>query len=107
MAKSFAYSEEALKLNPKNLTSLVNKATALKEMSKKEESLNIYKYILIQSEADEYLKACCYAGIEDKPNMLKSLAKSIHIDLANKVKAKYDPDFRYYHDDPDFLALIN
>ena len=34
--------------------------------------------------------------------MLKSLAKSIHIDLANKVKAKYDPDFRYYHDDPEF-----
>jgi hypothetical protein len=58
-------------------------------------------------EKDNYYRACTYAALGDKENMLKALTAAIKEDSARRrVESKTDPDFQDYREDPDFQKLV-
>jgi len=60
----------------------------------------------IQSIKGDYNKACIYAVIKNKEQVISFLEKCIMEDSRYKFTAKYDPDFYNYKDDSDFKKLI-
>ena len=61
---------------------------------------------LIGTTKEIFLKACAYAVLEKKDNMLKMLNFRIKSDYNNLIKAKYNPDFEGYREDKDFKTAI-
>ena len=83
-----------------------NKCIALKKLGKKEDAVRILQMELNKTR-DKYLRACFYATLDDKQNMLKMLEKAIEEDpMKNRLRAKIDPDFVDFREDSDFKALV-
>jgi hypothetical protein len=53
-----------------------------------------------------YIRACAYAVLGEKDNMLKQLTVAVNENQARKVDAKIDPDFTEYQQDPEFLKIV-
>jgi tetratricopeptide (TPR) repeat protein len=91
--------------SPRDTPLICNKCAALKKLGKVEEAEKIIKEFLPKVEIS-YYRACFFATLEDKDNMLKELSKSFQEDVAERESAKFDPDFDYYREDPDFRKLV-
>jgi tetratricopeptide (TPR) repeat protein len=103
--KALSYAEDALRIDKAIFAAELNKSIALKKLGKEKESLAAIEAILPKI-TDKYYLACAYAGLEDKQNMLKELDAAIKEDIASRVHAKLDPDFRDYRQDADFRKLV-
>jgi tetratricopeptide (TPR) repeat protein/NAD-dependent SIR2 family protein deacetylase len=97
--------EAALKANSENSSALGNKCLALKKLDRKDEAMEIARATLPKIE-DAYFRACYFAILEDKSNILKELEKAIKEDSLRRVDAKIDPDFVAYREDSDFRKLV-
>lgn len=97
--------EKALQIDPKDYTAIINRCIALKKLGREEEAEKILKDVLPEIE-DKYMRACAFATLGDKKNMLKELKAAIKEDSGYKVDAKFDPDFIDYREDPDFKKLV-
>jgi len=97
--------EKALQIMPENHAGLINKCIALNKLGQEEEAKNILQDILPGLE-DKYLRACAFAVLDDKEEMLKELEAAINEDDGNRVDAKFGSDFADYREDPDFRKLV-
>ena len=103
--KALSDAEKALQIGIGDHTALINKCIALNKLGRAEEADSILRENLPIIK-DEYLRACAFAVLSDKENMLKELAVAIEGDSRNRVTAKFDPDFTDYRDDLDFRKLV-
>lgn len=97
--------EKALQILPKDYVSLINKCIALKKLDRGEEAEKILQNSLPEIK-DKYLRACAFAVLDDKEEMLKELEAAIEEDSGRRVDARGDPDFADYREDPDFRKLV-
>ena len=102
---ALAAAERALLIYPKDYGIVLNKCIALKRLGKEAEAKQIVINILPEIQ-DSYLRACAYATLADKQNMLKALEVAIEQDTKHRVYAKDDPDFTDYREDPEFRRLV-
>ncbi len=101
--------EKSLKIIPEGAASRINKSIALKRLGRAKEANQILQDFLSKTdktEPDKYNRACAFAALGDKENMLKELKIAIKKDSAFRVDAKFDPDFADYRQDPDFQKLL-
>lgn len=103
--KALSDAEEALQIDSKNYAALLNKCIALKKLDRGDEVNEIIQRVLPELDY-KYPRACAFAIIGDKENMLKELKAAIKEDSGNQVDAKFDPDFLNYHKDKDFQKLV-
>lgn len=104
--EALSTAEESLQITPKKNVALINKSIALKKLHREEEAKTILRDILPETE-DKYHRACAFAGLNDKENMLKELDAAIKEDNARKIEAQFDPDFEDYREDEDFQKLVS
>jgi tetratricopeptide (TPR) repeat protein/NAD-dependent SIR2 family protein deacetylase len=97
--------EKALQIGTESKAVIINKCIALKKLDRKEEAAKIIQDILPKLE-DKYFRACAFTVLSDKKNMLKELKMAIDEASRSRVKAKFDPDFADYREDPDFQKLV-
>jgi len=97
--------EKSLQMNPEEYATVLNKCIALKRLGKEEEADKILQDVLPEIEYN-YFRACAFAVLGDKQKMLRELEAAIEEDSANRVDAKFDPDFADYREDPDFQKLV-
>jgi len=97
--------EKALEISPDEHTAILNKCMALKKLGREEEADKILQDALPKIES-RYSRACAFAMLGDKENMLKELEAAIEEDSWNRVEAKFDPAFVDYREDPDFRKLV-
>ena len=97
--------EKALQIDPESCVAIINKCIALKKLDKKNEAKKILQDNLLKIKS-KYLRACAFAVLGDKENMLKELVAAIEEDSGKRVDAKFDPDFVDYREDPDFRKLV-
>lgn len=97
--------EKALQISKKNPVVVVNKCLALKKLNKEDDAKKILNDILPEIDYN-YRRACAFALLNDKENMLRELETAIKEDVACKIDAKYDQEFAEYKNDPDFRKLI-
>jgi tetratricopeptide (TPR) repeat protein len=103
--KALSDAEKGLRINSGDSTLILNKALALEKLGRKDDVKKLIEKILPIIEAD-YERAIAYARLGDKTNMLKKLTKAINDFPANRVRAKFDPDFLDFRDDPEFKKII-
>jgi len=97
--------EKASQVNSKNYSAIGNKCIALKKLGRKEDAKKILQDILPEIK-DRYMRACFFATLDDKQNMLKELTEAIKADSKWKVIAKIDPDFADYREESDFRKIV-
>jgi len=97
--------ERVLQIDPKSEVGRINMCIALKKLDRKEEVEKNIQYILPNLK-NKYSRSCALAVLGDKKNMLKQLKMAIDEGSGNRVKAKFDPDFADYREDPDFQKLV-
>jgi tetratricopeptide (TPR) repeat protein/NAD-dependent SIR2 family protein deacetylase len=97
--------ERALQIGTESKAVILNKCIALKKLDRKEEAAKIIQDILPKLK-DKYFRAGAFAILSDKKNMLKELKMAIDEASGSRVKAKIDPDFADYREDPDFRKLV-
>ncbi len=97
--------EEALHIVPKLSVAVINNCMALRKMDRENEAKKILLEFL-PNISDKYLRACAFAMLNDKENMLKELESAIKEDKGRMVAAKFDPDFAEYREDSDFRKLV-
>ena len=97
--------EKSLKIDPKNPSAVLNKSIASKRLGRVKEANQSLQDFLSKTEP-EYHRACAFATLGDKKNMLKELKTAIEKDSASRVEAKFDPDFADYRQCPDFQNLL-
>jgi tetratricopeptide (TPR) repeat protein len=97
--------EAVLRIDPKKYYALSNRCIALKKMGREEEATKILRDALPEVD-DIYLRACYLATLSDRQDMLKTLTKAIQDDSYNRIRARIDPDFAEYQEDPDFRKLV-
>ena len=102
---ALAAAEKALLIYPKDYGIVLNKCIALKRLGKEAEAKQIVTGILPEIQ-DSYIRACAYATLDDKQNMLNELEVAIKQDTKYRVYAKSDPDFTDYREDPEFRRLV-
>jgi len=102
--KALSVVEKALLINPEYYLAMINKCIALKKLDRAEEANQILQNVLTNAE-DKYSRACAFAVLGDKENMLKELAAAIEEDSSHRVNAKFDPEFADYQEDSDFRKL--
>jgi tetratricopeptide (TPR) repeat protein len=103
--KALSDTENALTIKPESSAATVNKCIALKKLDRAGEANTIIQDSLTKTK-DKYYRACAFAVLGDKENMLKELVVAIEEDSRNRVNAKCDPDFADYREDPDFRKLV-
>lgn len=103
--KALSDAEKALQIRPHGDVALINRCIALKRLGREEEAKEILQDTLPNIE-DKYVRACAFAVLGDKENMLRELEAAIREDSAPRVRAKLDPDFADYREDPDFRKLV-
>lgn len=97
---------DALNINPSVYGALTTKCEALKRLGSEEEAKNIINSALPEIH-DSFTRACAFAIINDKKQMLIELKNSIEKYDLNRIFAKTLPEFMDYKDDPDFKKLIS
>lgn len=99
------YADQAIDIDPSSTAPIVNKAFALKKINKIEEA-NILLKENIDRLTSNYTKACYYAVLNDKENMIENLKLAVENPFY-KALAKVDIDFEDFQDDPDFIKLVS
>jgi tetratricopeptide (TPR) repeat protein len=97
--------QNALLMDPENQAALLNKCMALKKLGREDESKQIVQDVLPKIK-HKYGRACAFAQLGDRENMLKELESAIKRDSGYAVDAKFDPDFTDYREDPDFRKVV-
>lgn len=97
--------EKAVQIDPSNHIAIVNKCMALKRLGKEEEAKDILQDVLSETE-DQYLRACAFAALGNREDMIRELDAAIKEHSRSRVSAKFDPDFADYREDPDFRKLV-
>ena len=97
--------EKALKMEPESHVALINKGMALKKLGRKKEAQKILQDILCKTR-EGYHRACIFAVLGEKENMLKELKEEIKKDRGRRVDARIDAEFVDYWEDPDFQNLV-
>jgi len=103
--KTLQYTEIALELNPVNVVAIIARSIALASTGKKHEArqlLDNHKRLY----KEDYQKACVHAVLKEKEETLKYLTKAIELNPHNRVTVRFDPDFRLYLRDPEFIKLL-
>ncbi|OGN92384.1 MAG: hypothetical protein A2Z75_05745 [Chloroflexi bacterium RBG_13_50_10] len=106
---AFLDTEQALQTSPKSPEMLLNKSIALKALGKEKEAKEIVQAVLHElkeTKEDSYRRACAFAALGNKKNMLEELKVAIDTDSRYRVSARSDPDFREYREDPGFQKLV-
>jgi tetratricopeptide (TPR) repeat protein len=103
-ADAISFADAALKLKKDEAPAILNKANALKNMGKIDDAKKLIDSILPMLKP--YEKACAFALLGDKDNMLIQLSVAIRDDQAYKVFAGRDPDFAQYQQDPEFKKIV-
>ena len=101
--------ENTIKLDPKDAPAWTNSGVILTKLDRNREALESHKKAL--ELAPNYAlawfnKAGAHSLLGEKSEMLVALKRAIELDPKRKEKAKTDPDFEPYRDDPDFRALV-
>ena len=102
--KALPDSEKALQIEF-SAADTINKCIALKKLDREKEATEILQDTLPKIQST-YNRACCYAALGDRKNMLKELAAAIKEDRRFRVEAMTDPDFADYREDSDFRKLV-
>jgi tetratricopeptide (TPR) repeat protein len=103
------YYEKSLELEPNDYHTLFSMARCYAKMEEYEKSTLTF---IKAEESDKYNdysffnKACIYSLQRKKDKMIENLEMAINEFGINKLKAKIDPDFDPYRDDPDFKKLV-
>ena len=103
--KTLQYTEIALELNPDNVVAVIARSIALASTGKKHEArqlLNTNKMLY----KEDYQKACVHTVLKEKEEAFHYLSKAIRSNPHNRVTVRFDPDFRPYLRDPEFIRLI-
>ena len=103
--KTLQYTEIALELNPENVVAVIARSIALASTGKKNEArqlLDANRRLF----KEDYQKACVYAVLREKEEALKYLSKTLESNPHNRVTVRFDPDFRLYLRDPEFIKLV-
>lgn len=95
--------DQALAISISSDVAILNKSVALMKLSKIDDAILLLNTHLENVETN-YIKACYYAILNDKENMIKFLNIVVE-DMYYKVMAKFDVEFDGYKDDPDFIKL--
>ena len=103
--KAISKAECVLQIEPENSAVAINKCIALKKLNMPDEANKILLKVLAGTK-DNYLRACAFAVLGDKGNMLNELAAAIEEHRAYRIDAKKDPDFVDYQEDQDFRKLV-
>jgi tetratricopeptide (TPR) repeat protein len=103
--EALSYAERALQINPESEVGIINKCIALKKLDRKEEAAKIIQDILPKLK-NKCSRSSAFTVLGDKKNMLKELKMAIDENSENRVRAKFDPDFADYREDPDFRRLV-
>ena len=104
--KTLQYTEIALELNPNNVVAIIARSIALASTGKKREARQLLEDNKRLYEED-YQKACVHAVLKEKDEMLRFLSKAIESNPHNRVTVRFDPDFRLFHRDPEFIKLVS
>lgn len=105
--KALETAEQVLHDYPDSAVSKINKAIALKRLGKFTEEAKTLLTEILSTKVTSYNRACIYAILGEKENMLKELEKSIAEDKAWTLGyAPRDPDFEDFHQDPDFQNFM-
>lgn len=102
---AFSDAEKALHIEPKESSAVINKCHAMKKMGKGSEAAKILKDLLPEIEY-KYDRACAFAILGDKKNMLKELKRAITKHRGYRTKARIHPEFADYREDSDFRKLV-
>jgi hypothetical protein len=97
--------EESLQIDAGGDASTINKCIALKKLGREEEADTILRDKLPTIKG-KYYRACAFAVLGDRANMLVELEAAIEDNSVRRVWAKSDPDFADYREDPDFRKLV-
>lgn len=104
--KALLDAEKALQIEPEEPAAAINKCNAMKKLGKGSEADKILKDILSEV-TYAFHRACAFALLGDKKNMLKELKKAITKVSGLRVYARFDPDFAEYQEDSDFRKLVD
>ncbi len=99
-------SEKALEITPNDKVSILNKCLAMKNLDRGKEARTILKAHLPKIK-DPYYRACSFATLGEKVNMLDELKKAIDENSIIRRQAQFDPDFIDFREDQDFKKLIS
>jgi tetratricopeptide (TPR) repeat protein len=83
-----------------------NKCVALRRLGHFDEVSNDLNKIVNNPTLNNQRKACYFALVGDKENMLKELKKAIKKEYEVKIHSKYDPIFEIFREDIDFKKII-
>lgn len=104
--KTLQYTEIALELNPDNVVAVIARSIALTSTGKKIEARQLLAANKRLYKKD-YQKACVHAVLKEKDEMMKFLSKAIESNPHNRVTVRFDPDFRLFQRDPEFIRLVS
>lgn len=107
--EAIAYHDSALVLNPKHYFGYLDKAIAQYKLERYEEMIKTLDQAdaLVPNQVwVKYNKACCYAKLQNRDATLAALADAIKTEPSAGAHALEDPDFKAYHDDPEFRKLV-
>lgn len=103
--KALADTENALRLSPEDSAAVINKCVALIRLGRRKEAEGIIQDFLTKAE-HKYNRAGAFAALGDKENMLIELKAAIKEHSSRRLRAKFDPEFADYREDPDFRKLV-
>lgn len=103
-SEGLSAAEKAIKLSTE-VAAVLNKCIALKNLGRYDEAREIINSLLPKIKS-KYAKACAFALLGDKANMLTELEQAIKENPSKKVDARKDPDFADYWQDDDFNKLL-
>jgi len=100
-----------LEVDPDDFLALSRTATAHASLGELEKAREAVDRIL-EADPDDgivvYNTACASALLGDRDRMLELLRRALELGFTNTLAwVKGDPDFKDYHDDPDFKAIVN
>jgi TolB-like protein/Tfp pilus assembly protein PilF len=100
-----------MEVDPEDFLALSRIATAYASIGEPEKARAAIDRILDADPDDGivvYNTACASALLGDRDRMLELLRRALALGFTNTLAwVKGDPDFKDYHDDPDFKAIVN
>jgi tetratricopeptide (TPR) repeat protein len=103
---ALADAEESVRLSKRERSAAdINHSIALKKLGRVGEATKILDDVL-KRETGHYLRACTFAALGNKRDMLKELEEAVETDISYIIAAKTDPDFIDYRDDPEFRQIV-
>jgi tetratricopeptide (TPR) repeat protein len=103
--EALSNAQELLQIDPTEHSGVINKCIALTKLGEEEEAKKILQDTLPEIE-NHYYRACAFATLGDKQNMLRELRSAVKEESGYRVDAKIDPGFADYRKDPEFKKLV-